>query len=148
MLFRIKEIRLDLELTQSQMANILNVTRSAYSLWEIEKNIIPLTKLCEFSNTFKVSIDYIVKLSDYNNFDSDIILSKKDIGRKIKLIRKQKNLTQEKLAKNLNTTHSAISAYENGITLIPTLFLLEICKITNKSMDWYCNKTKETKVAL
>lgn len=148
MLFRIKEIRLDLELTQSQMANMLNVTRSAYSLWEIEKNIIPLTKLCEFSNTFKVSIDYIVKLSDYNNFDSDIILSKKDIGRKIKLIRKQKNLTQEKLAKNLNTTHSAISAYENGITLIPTLFLLEICKITNKSMDWYCNKTKKTKVAL
>lgn len=148
MLFRIKEIRLELELTQNEIANMLNVTRSAYSLWEIEKNIIPLTKLCKFSNTFKISLDYIVKLSNYNNFDNDINLNKKEIGRKIKLIRKQKNLTQEKLAKMLNTTHSAISAYENGVTLIPTLFLLEICKITNKSMDWYCNKTKEVKVTL
>lgn len=130
------------------MAKILNVTRSAYSLWEIEKNIIPLIKLCELSNTFKILLNYIVKLSNYDNFDIDIVLNKKDVGRKIKLIRKQNKLTQEKIAKMLNTTHSAISAYENGITLIPTLFLLEICKITNKSMDWYCNKTKEIKVAL
>lgn len=143
MLFRIKEIRLNLGLTQSQMANLLNVTRSAYSLWEIEKNVIPLVKLCEFSNTFKISLDYIVKLSNDNLFNGNAIPNKKELGKKIKMIRKQKNLTQEKLAKILNTTHSAISAYENGVTLIPTLFLFEICKITNTSMNWYFSSTKE-----
>lgn len=148
MLFRIKEIRLDLGLTQSQMANLLNVTRSAYSLWEIEKNIIPLVKLCEFSNTFKISLDYITKLSNDNQFNDNVFLNKKELGKKIKVIRKQKNLTQEKLAKLLNTTHFAISAYENGVTLIPTIFLLEICKITNKSMNWCFNNAKEIKVAI
>lgn len=34
---RIKYIREEKELTQSEMANILNVTRSAYSLWELKK---------------------------------------------------------------------------------------------------------------
>ena len=53
--------------------------------------------------------------------------------------RKKLKLTQEKLAKKFNTTHSAISAYENGITLIPTIFLIEFSKISNKSIDWFCS---------
>ncbi len=147
MFFRIKEIRLELELTQYGISKILGITRSSYSLWELEKNIIPLNKLNEFSNTFKFSLDYITKLSNNNLYIPHNKINKKEIGKKIRLARKQNKLTQEKLAKILNTTHSAISAYENGITLIPTLFLLEICKITNKSMDWFANETKEkTKV--
>ncbi len=147
MFFRIKEIRLELELTQCGISKILGITRSSYSLWELEKNIIPLNKLNEFSNTFKFSLDYITKLSNNNLYIPHNKINKKEIGKKIRLARKQNKLTQEKLAKILNTTHSAISAYENGITLIPTLFLLEICKITNKSMDWFANETKEkTKV--
>lgn len=99
MLFRIKEIRLDLGLTQSQMANLLNVTRSAYSLWEIEKNIIPLVKLCEFSNTFKISLDYITKLSNDNQFNDNVFLNKKELGKKIKVIKKQKKLNPGKISK-------------------------------------------------
>ena len=40
----------------------------------------------------------------------------------------------------INTTHSVISAYENGKTIISTLFLIEIAKITNKSLNWFLNK--------
>ena len=144
MIFRIKEIRLNLELTQGQIATMLYVTRSAYSLWEIEKNIIPLIKLNDFCNTFNISMDYITRLSDKRiNIQNKNKLNKKDIGRNIKIIRKKNKLTQEKLAYKFNTTHSAISAYENGITMIPTLFLLEFCKITNSSMDDICDKVKK-----
>lgn len=134
-------IRKNNELTQNEMAKILNVSRSAYSLWEINKNIIPLEKLNDFCNYFDVSMDYVVGISDINgcNYNKNK-LNKEEIGKKLKLIRKEKNLTQEKLAKKFNTTHSAISAYENGVTLIPTLFIIEFAKISNCSLDWFCSR--------
>ena len=64
---KLKEIREENELTQKRMADILNVSRSAYSLWEINKNIIALTKLNEISNIFNISIDYIVGLTNEKN---------------------------------------------------------------------------------
>lgn len=134
-------IRKNNELTQNEMAKILNVSRSAYSLWEINKNIIPLEKLNDYCNYFDVSMDYVVGISDIN--EGKFIkskLNKEEIGKKLKLIRKQVNLTQEKLAKKLNTTHSAISAYENGVTLIPTLFIIEFAKISKCSLDWLCGR--------
>ena len=44
---KIKTIREEEEITQKEMANKLGVTRSAYSLWEINKNTIPLYYLNE-----------------------------------------------------------------------------------------------------
>ena len=67
-------------------------------------------------------------------------LNKVEIGKKIKQTRKELKLTQEKLAQKFNTTHSTISAYENGITLIPTIFIVELAKISNKSLDWLCDR--------
>jgi len=144
---RIKLIREENELTQKQMAETLNVKRSAYSLWEINKNIIPLTKLNEFCNVFSLSMDYIAGLSDTKSYNLKYLeLDIKEIGKRFKQARKELNLTQEKLAKKFNTTHSAISAYENGITMVPTIFLIEFAKISNKSLNWLCGKTDEQKI--
>ena len=43
---RLKDIREDNDINQKEMANILNVNRSTYSLWELGINIIPLKYLC------------------------------------------------------------------------------------------------------
>ena len=144
---RIKLIREENELTQIKMAEILNIKRSAYSLWEINKNIIPLIKLNEFCNIFKLSMDYVSGLSNIKT--KKLIFSNlntKEIGKRFKQVRKELNLTQEKLAKKFNTTHSAISAYENGITLIPTIFLIEFSKLSNVSLDFLCGKTNDKKI--
>ena len=135
---KLKYIREEKELTQQQMADILGVKRSAYSLWEINKNTIPLTKLVDFCNKFNVSLDYITGLSDKRRkLITPIEFNLEKVGKKIKIIRKDLNLTQEKLAKIFNTTHSGISAYENGKTIIPTIFLIEFAKISNVSLDWF-----------
>ena len=120
---------------------MLLCTRSAYSLWEINKNTIPLYYLNKLSNILNVNIDYLVNLSDkkYIKFDKCEI-NKIELGKKLKIARKSINYTQDKLAQKLNTTHSVISAYENGKTIISTLFLIEIAKITNKSLNWFLNK--------
>ena len=138
---KIKFIREELELTQVELAEMLGCTRSAYSLWEINKNTIPLVYLNKLSNILNVNIDYLVDLSNEKviKFKKSVI-DRVDLGSKIKLARKSINYTQEKLASKLNTTHSVISAYESGKTAVPTLFLIEIAKITNKSLNWFLNK--------
>ena len=45
-------------------------------------------------------------------------IDRKVVGFKLKKVRKENNLTQEQLASLLNTSHSTISAYESGKTLI------------------------------
>lgn len=87
-------------------------------------------------------MDYVIGLSNikyYNitNKEIDKIL----IGERLRKIRKDKNITQEKLADILNTTHSTISAYESGKTTILTAFAYEICKRYNISMDYLCGRT-------
>ncbi len=138
---KIKFIREELEITQFELAEMLGCTRSAYSLWEINKNTIPLVYLNKLSNVLNVNIDYLVDLSNEKviKFKKNVI-DRIDLGSKIKLARKSINYTQEKLAAKLNTTHSVISAYESGKTAVPTLFLIEIAKITNKSLNWFLNK--------
>jgi transcriptional regulator with XRE-family HTH domain len=141
---RIKFLRDENELTQTEISNILGCSRSAYSLWEINKNVIPLYYLNKISNFFNVNIDYLTGLSEnkFIEFRKNEI-NKKELGKKIKLARKEKHLSQETLAKKLNTTHSVISAYELGKTTVPTLFLIEISKITNKSLNWFLDKNKK-----
>lgn len=138
---KIKYIRDELEITQEDISKVLGCTRTAYSLWEINKNTIPLYYLNKISNEFNINIDYLVDLSDKKHIDFiKKEIDRIDLGKKIKQARKSINYTQEKLASKLNTTHSVISAYESGKTSVPTLFIIEIAKLTNKSLNWLLNK--------
>ena len=138
---KIKNLRDELEITQEDISKVLGCTRIAYSLWEINKNTIPLHYLNKISNEYNINIDYLVDLSNdkyikFNKVDIDRIY----LGKKIKEARKSINYTQDKLASKLNTTHSVISAYESGKSTVSTLFLIEIAKITKKSLNWFLNK--------
>ena len=57
--FRLRDIREDNDINQIRMAEILGVSRSAYSLWELGINIIPLNYLAFFADYFDYSIDYV-----------------------------------------------------------------------------------------
>ncbi len=61
---RIRELREDRDLTQKEMAQVLNVSQQVYSNYELGQRDIPtdvLIKLCRFHC---VSADYILGLSD------------------------------------------------------------------------------------
>lgn len=138
---KIKNLRDELEITQEDISKVLGCTRTAYSLWKINKNTIPLHYLNKISNEYNINIDYLVDLSNdkyikFNKVDIDRIY----LGKKIKEARKSINYTQVKLASKLNTTHSVISAYESGKSTVSTLFLIEIAKIKKKSLNWFLNK--------
>lgn len=79
-----------------------------------------MNSLCNYYN---VSMDYMLGLSNKNSFNNGKYnIDKKIIGMRLKIFRKEKNITQEELASTLNTTHSTISAYESGKTTILTAF--------------------------
>ena len=86
--YRFKKLRLEYDLSQSQMAAYLGVTQQTYSRYEIgelEPSIDSLVKLARFYN---VNIDYLLGLSDYHkNFWNDKTLHSKNADEDI--IRKQ-----------------------------------------------------------
>lgn len=134
------DIREKNNLNQTEMAKILDTSQSNYSRWEKGTEIIPLIKLNLVCNKFDVSMDYIMGLSDHNKNTNIIELDKAKIGKNIKKIRKENKVTQAELSKLLNTTHSTISAYENGKTLILTVFAYQIAKTYKISLDWLCGR--------
>ena len=99
--------------------------------------------LNKISNIFNINIDYLVDLSDdkYIKFDK-LEIDRINLGKRLREARKSINYTQEKLASKLNTTHSVISAYELGKSTVSTLFIIEIAKLTNKSLNWLLNKVQ------
>lgn len=99
--------------------------------------------LNKISNIFNINIDYLVDLSDdkYIKFDK-LEIDRINLGKRLREARKSINYTQEKLALKLNTTHSVISAYESGKSTVSTLFIIEIVKLTNKSLNWLLNKVQ------
>ena len=137
---RIKKMREEKELTQNEIAKILGVTQQTYSIWENGIKFIPLKHLNTLANYYNVDMDYLTELSEVKKQQLNIKkLNKIIIGKNIQKFRKQNNITQSQLASELNTTHSVISAYENGKTLILTAFLFQICKQRHISMDKICS---------
>lgn len=142
----LKQLRETNNITQEELANILNITRGLYSQYEIADKIIPLNQLNKLSNYFNVSIDFLLGINKnkiYSNIKEKI--NNELFGSRLKDFRKEHKLTQEKLAKELNTSHSVISSYEKGKTLILTSFLYTICKKFNISADYLLGKIDEPK---
>lgn len=140
---RMKEIRTYFDNTQKQLADYLNVSRSTYAVWENGIDSIPLLKLNEFCNYYKISLDYICGLSNQKKID--LINDKIDkfvLGKNLKEIRLKNNNTQKQIAKIIKVDQSNYSKYESGKALIQTYSIIEFAKYYNVSIDWICGKTK------
>ncbi|MBE6911065.1 MAG: helix-turn-helix transcriptional regulator [Ruminococcaceae bacterium] len=61
---RIRELREDNDLTQKQLANVLNCSQQVYSNYELGQRDIPTDILKKLSAFYKVSADYILEISD------------------------------------------------------------------------------------
>lgn len=142
----LKELRIAKEISQKDVADILNISRSTYKDYELQIKIIPIRHLNTLSNYYNVSIDYILgltKIKEYPNYKKDVdnILA----GNRLKEFRKENKLTQVKLASLLNTTFSSIAFNEKGRNLIATPFLYTICKNYGVSADYLLGKIDNPK---
>ena len=73
---RLREIREDNSLTQSDIAKVLNTTQQQYSKYELGIQILPLEKINILANYYNTSIDYLIGRTDERKPYPKSILSK------------------------------------------------------------------------
>ena len=109
------------------------------------EEIIPLNHLNNYCKHFKVTMDYLLNLTDdnfYFNYRYSKEMNKKVIGKNVQIIRRKNKITQKELAEMFNTSQSTVSAYENGKTLVLTVFIYSLAVKFNLSVDKLCGRTK------
>lgn len=58
------------------------------------------------------------------------------IAEKIKMLRNANNMTQSELARKLNITRSSVNAWEMGISIPSTTFIVELAQLFRVSTDY------------
>lgn len=61
---RLRDLREDHDLTQKEMAKILNMSQTGYSKYETLENDIPTSVLIKLAIYFNTSIDYLLGITD------------------------------------------------------------------------------------
>jgi len=64
---RIRDLREDRDLTQKSLSNALNCSQQVYSNYELGQRDIPTDILIKLSAFYRVSVDYILGISDNPN---------------------------------------------------------------------------------
>ena len=144
---KLKNLRENANLRQEDIANILEINRSTYTSYEVGRDPIPIKHLNYLCNYFNTTIDYVLGLSTekiYPNMRKKI--NREILSQRLKMLRIENKLTQEKIAKMLNTSRSTWTGYEYGKYQIPTLLLYDLAKRYHYSMDYLLGKIDENKL--
>lgn len=64
---RIRNLRVDADLTQQQIGQAINVPQRSYAYYESGQRMIPPHVLCALADYYKVSVDYILGRTDRKN---------------------------------------------------------------------------------
>lgn len=137
----LEKLRERLGLSQRQVGDILNIDKSLYRRYEKELQTIPISHLNVLCNYYDVSLDYIFGFSDEKKYNKSKLEINNDLsGERIKALRKEKKLTQDKISDVLGILRQTISNYERGKSIIATPFLYSICKDYGVSADYLLGK--------
>lgn len=61
---RIRDLREDRDLSQKEIAKILNMSQTGYSKYEVGTNDVPTKVLIQLAKFYNTSVDYILGLTD------------------------------------------------------------------------------------
>ena len=64
---RIRDLREDADLTQKELAKVLNCSQQVYSNYELGQRDIPTSILIELAKIYNTTTDYILGLTDNPN---------------------------------------------------------------------------------
>ncbi|MBQ8738352.1 MAG: helix-turn-helix domain-containing protein [Clostridia bacterium] len=138
---KIRELRKKENLTQKDLAKMLYKSESAIRMWELGKSEPDIETLHLLSKIFNVPVDYITGNTNSRNF----FINPYTLGKKLKDLRKSKNITQEELASELGLERSSIAKYETGTT--PSIDIItKIANYFKVSIDWLLEQTVEENI--
>ena len=62
--YRLRDLREDADLTQTQIAKVLGMSQTGYSKYETGENDIPTQVLIKLATFYNTSVDYLLELTD------------------------------------------------------------------------------------
>lgn len=137
----IKKLRENHELTQQQVANILNCKRSTYNGWERGAVMIPINIADKLSLYYKVKLSYIIGI------DSSFTIKKKiksmdyqKMLQNLAQLKKDNKHTYEEIGEKIGCTKSTCLRYFTGEITIPMDKLIFLSKLYQVDIDKLCNK--------
>ena len=118
---RLKELRKEKGLNQTEIAKELHISQQTYSQWESDKRNPSQKTLEKLANFFNVSVSYLLGETSIRNF-TELTTSKEQshapsgqtIGERLKSARKEAGLLQEEVAEHFNITQQAYQVWESG----------------------------------
>lgn len=139
---RYEELRIDLDLKQSDVAHILNVKRNTYSKWENYINDMDLYNCNKLANFYDVSLDYLLALSNTKYRDTKSLeIDYELLSNRLLKLRKEKDLTQRELSEKLGFLQRTYAYYEEGKRIPTTLKLLVIAQFYDISIDFLVGRS-------
>lgn len=117
-------------ITQQELADALNISRSTLAGYEAENKKPSYKVLVRIAEYFGVTVDYLLRSTDTQDFGIC------DCGNTIKELRTEAGMTQEELGMLLNVQNAAVSKYESGKIPLTGETLLKLSKIFNVSTDY------------
>jgi len=155
---KLKELRLQSNLSQEQLSRKLDILRRAYIYYETGHKYPSVEVLIRIAKFFNVSIDFLMdeqddaqtqnlfageKLSEFTGNDLHTSFSEN-----LKELRLRNNLSQEKMSRKLDIVTSTYIYYETGKRLPSIDLLTRIAKIFKVSISFLINEQGEYTVEI
>ena len=144
---RLSDLRTDKDLKHKDIANILNIKKNTYTQWEIGRNDMPIIKANELANYYEVSLDYLLGISNVKYIEESKDINLDIMCKRLRELRIEKHLTQEKLGKKVGFVQTTYTCYENGTSTPTTFKLLLFSKFYNVSFDYLVGKSNIREIA-
>lgn len=123
---RIKKLRKERGLTQTELAKQLNTTQKNISKYELEFLDLNTKTAIAIADYFGVSIDYLLGRDDFEETKMN----------RIKELRLEHELTQKELATALNITQDSISLWETSKRIPDTCYVIQLADFFGVTTDY------------
>lgn len=112
----IKKRRVELNLSQSDLANVLSCSYQAISKYENNSVKVDISLISKLAKVLKVDLDSFLakKYEKNNNYCDYLEFDYTKFLNKLNYLREKKSITQKELAKQVNISSSRISKLEKG----------------------------------
>lgn len=132
MKLRIRDLREDADLTQTQLAQTLLCDQSLYSKYERGERVLPLELAVKLAELYNVSIDYLVGREEKWPMER---------YRRIRDLREDADLTQAQVGTAINVPQRTYAYYESGERMIPPQVLCALADFYQVSVDYLLGRT-------
>lgn len=148
---RIVELRKKRGLTQAELAKSIGISRSALSLYEIEKREPDIDTLGKLSALFKVPVGYILgkeqEITDYTNYTMDTPEFALDFKMRIRELLAEQKISEEEFAERAGFNYEEKDSYLYGNQIPSIEDLIKIAGALNVSTDYLLNVTNRKRIS-